>query len=68
MARFVLLRSTGVKKARLQPDTTYDTMTHQQKVTATAACAMFGSLLVRSIGLAAGIGLGILLAAALLFR
>ena len=46
----------------------YETMTHQQKVTATAACAVFGSLLVRSIGLAAGIGLGILLAAALLFR
>ena len=43
-------------------------MTHQQKVTATAACAMLGSLLARSIGLAAGIALGILLAAALLFR
>ena len=68
MARFVLLGSTVLKKIRLKPDTTYETMTHQQKVTATAACAVFGSLLVRSIGLAAGIGLGILLAAALLFR
>ena len=82
MARFVLLGSTDLKKIRLKPDTTYRTttkvrlkpdatyarMTHEQKVTATAACAMFGSLLVRSIGLAAGIGLGILLAAALLFR
>ena len=51
---------------RLKPDTTYGTkMTNEQRVSASAACAMFGSLVVRSIGLAAGIGLGILLAAAL---
>ena len=53
---------------RLKSDITYGTMTQEQKVTAGAACAMLGSLLVRSIGLAAGIGLGILLAAELLFR
>ncbi len=47
-------------------NTAYETkMTNEQRVSASAACAMFGSLVVRSIGLAAGIGLGILLAAAL---
>jgi hypothetical protein len=66
----------GPAKARhyvrtIRMDTTHDTayetkMTNEQRVSASAACAMFGSLVVRSIGLAAGIGLGILLAAALL--
>ena len=39
-------------------------MTNEHSVSA-ATCAMLGSLVVRSVGLAAGIGLGILLAAAL---
>ena len=79
MARFVL-RARPDDMVRLKPDATYchgppegghyvrnqaRTMTNEQRVSASAACAMFGSLIVRSIGLAAGIGLAILLAAAL---
>ena len=40
-------------------------MTNEQSMSAVAACAMLGSLVVRSVGLAAGIGLGILLASAI---
>ena len=40
-------------------------MTEQPTLNPAAASAMLGELVVRSIGLAAGVGLGVLLAAAL---